>query len=224
MVSDTNRMDTITQRRYLNARTLMSQAGGGPVRFAERLSTIKFMSKQQASHVVGERPVKGIGHDLARRIELAYGMKPGWLDQDHSAPPAHDPELIEVAAIAGHESALDAAQAIRMRKDWIRQNINATAFANLALLTLCGDSMDPTITDGSLLLVDQGLTTLGAEGIYVLAKDQVTLVRRVQRRLEGGFIVKCDNPSYESSSIEDQHKAGILVLGRVLLAWCARKL
>lgn len=41
------------------------------------------VSSAQAAHIVGPNPIRGIGGQLARRIELAYDKPAGWLDSDN---------------------------------------------------------------------------------------------------------------------------------------------
>lgn len=83
----------VTKVRWINARKLVDQHGG-VCRLGEKLG----MSKQQASHVFGARPIKGIGHHMARKIETHFGFEEGWMDTDHelirrirheAAEPAH---------------------------------------------------------------------------------------------------------------------------------------
>lgn len=46
----------------------------------------------------------------------------------------------------------------------------------------------------------------------------------MQRNLDGSFDVISDNPAYKVQVLHDPLKAGVLVLGRVLLAMNMRKL
>lgn len=76
-------MKTSRQIRYENARAL---AVDGPADFARKLSDIsdKSMSGQQANQIIGPNASRGIGDDIARRVEKAYGKEEGWLDNDHN--------------------------------------------------------------------------------------------------------------------------------------------
>lgn len=78
----------VSETRYKNARVLVG-SHGGVVKLGERLG----MSKQQSSHIFGSRPIKGIGHSIARRIEKVFSMPDGWMDTDH--------EMLEKAAKTG---------------------------------------------------------------------------------------------------------------------------
>jgi hypothetical protein len=74
-------MKTCKEIRYENARTLAVE---GPAEFARRLGDAsgKPMSGQQANQIIGPNANRGIGDDVARRIEKAYGKEEGWLDHE----------------------------------------------------------------------------------------------------------------------------------------------
>jgi hypothetical protein len=74
-------MKTCKQIRYENARAL---AADGPADFARRVSDVseKAMSGQQANQIIGPNANRGIGDDVARRIEKAYEKEEGWLDHE----------------------------------------------------------------------------------------------------------------------------------------------
>jgi hypothetical protein len=63
-------------------------------------------------------------------------------------------------------------------------------------------------------------------GIYALLLGEAVIVRRVQRRLQGGFVIACDNPSIASETVDrlGSHREvsgsarNLLVLGRVAAA------
>lgn len=76
-------MKTCKEVRYENARAL---ATAGPADFARKVSDVseKPMSGQQANQIIGPSATRGIGDDIARRIEAAYGKEEGWLDNDHN--------------------------------------------------------------------------------------------------------------------------------------------
>lgn len=76
-------MKTCRQIRYENARALASD---GPAEFARKISEVsdKPMSNQQVNSIIGPNAVRGIGDEIARRIEQAFGKEEGWLDHEHN--------------------------------------------------------------------------------------------------------------------------------------------
>lgn len=213
---------TITHVRLSNARDLAAQCGGQQ-RFADRL----YMSRQQASHIIGVRPHKNIGHELARRIESVFEMPVGWLDLDHKTQAlvredAIDIPLLTLTASAGTDALPSVGEeVVRMMtvsKRWIRLNVQATAFEYLSLISAHGDSMEPTFTDGSILLVDRGVTSIKIDGVYMITTKDDLYCKRVQRNINGSLTLRSDNPAYGSHDIQSTERDGVQVLGRVLVA------
>jgi hypothetical protein len=78
------RMKTCRQIRYENARALIAE--DGPSVAAEKIAATSNepMTSQQVNAWGGPNPRRGIGDDMARRIEIAYGKEEGWLDHEWS--------------------------------------------------------------------------------------------------------------------------------------------
>lgn len=95
------------------------------------------------------------------------------------------------------------------------------------VLHMKGDAMAERIRDGAPLLLDTNMTQITDDnGIYALLLGEAVIVRRVQRRLQGGFVIACDNGSIASEIVErlGSHREGsatardLLILGRVAAA------
>ena len=89
-MGNANELAGVSLTRWLNARKLVDQHGG-VLRFGEKLG----MSKQQASHIFGARPIKGIGHSIARRVENEFGLGKGWMDVEHQHAPLSNGDVDE---------------------------------------------------------------------------------------------------------------------------------
>ena len=110
------RMD-VYRIRWLNFRRLAGHRGGVS-EAARKLGK----SQGQVSHFGGERPIKNIGHDIAREIEAAYGKSHGWLDQVHEPEAAGDEPVNNGSGDMGQASQsvlLDAAMLARA-ESWVR--------------------------------------------------------------------------------------------------------
>jgi transcriptional regulator with XRE-family HTH domain len=99
--------------------------------------------------------------------------------------------------------------------------------AGLVVLVMKGDAMADRIRDGTPLIVDTRTTQITDDnGIYVLLLEDALIVRRVQRRLHGGYVIAADNPAVATESAD--HLAAhsddpgmarqVAVLGRVVAA------
>jgi phage repressor protein C with HTH and peptisase S24 domain len=78
-----------------------------------------------------------------------------------------------------------------------------------------GDSMEPLIRDGSLLVAER--TQTPHEGIYVLARNELLFVKRIQPREPGVLRVISENQAYgtEDIRLDDPHQ-NLRILGRVI--------
>ncbi|MGA4815943.1 S24 family peptidase [Pseudomonas aeruginosa] len=66
--------------------------------------------------------------------------------------------------------------------DYLSRNVRYSAPDNLALITGYGDSMQPTFSDGDILLVDTGITEIKIDAVYVMALKDELYIKRMQRR------------------------------------------
>ena len=103
--------------------------------------------------------------------------------------------------------------AIAMRESWLRRI--GTDPNHACLLAFCGDSMEPTIRDGDLLLVDRSVEQVIDHGIYVLLVGGRMLVKRVQLRHDGSLLLRNDNPAYEIEAVPAAAVSRLTIEGRV---------
>jgi len=99
--------------------------------------------------------------------------------------------------------------------------------SGFVLLCMKGDTMGERFRDGTPLLIDTNIKQIAEEnGIYALLVGDNVVVRRVQRRLQGGYLIASDNPAIAAETLDqlgahDDASAkadAVLVLGRVVLA------
>lgn len=100
------------------------------------------------------------------------------------------------------------------------QHLTSSAPRHLAIISVKGESMEPTLLDDDIVLVDTSKRSLGFDGLFVLRMDGALHVKRVSRGPREGVIrIISDNagvfPPVERE-IED-----VAVIGKVL--WYGRK-
>lgn len=138
-------------------------------------------------------------------------------------------ERLSVEASAGAGATVDDETSIgkaAFRKEWIQQR--GLDAKRLCILKVKGDSMSPTLEDGDAVLVETFLRhidnnielgcdpqTIKRDGVYVLRIDGHLVIKRLQRDMRGGFIVKSDNPSYSDIQISADSVDDFCVAGRV---------
>ncbi|MCK5042019.1 MAG: helix-turn-helix transcriptional regulator [Sphingomonadales bacterium] len=92
---------------------------------------------------------------------------------------------------------------------------------SLTVITVSGDSMEPTLFAGDDILVDTNNTDATKEGIFVLRIDETLHVKRLSLNpATGKLTIKSDNPLYETWV--DCAIDTINILGRVV--WFSRTL
>lgn len=125
---------------------------------------------------------------------------------------------VEARAAAGNNGGLRSdhlVDFIAFSESFLKQ-ILRRAPQNLALLTASGDSMDPTIRDRDLLLVDTSARRIEGSFIYVLAIGGGLQVKRIDLRRDGSVILKSDNPKYAAEEVPAAETPTLEVLGQVI--------
>lgn len=92
---------------------------------------------------------------------------------------------------------------------------------SLTVITVSGDSMEPTLFEGDEILVNTENTDPAKEGIFVLRIDETLHVKRLSLNPATGKIsIKSDNPLYETWN--DCPLENVNIVGRVV--WFSRVL
>lgn len=137
--------------------------------------------------------------------------------EDFAVVPVYD-----VRASAGYGAAIESEEVvsqIAFRRDWLAKE--GLHIRGLAAVTADGDSMEPTIADGSLLLVDTQQREVAGAHIYVLRLDGHIFAKRLQRLHDGSVRVSPDNKAYVEEVVERERVARLDILGRVV--WIGRR-
>jgi phage repressor protein C with HTH and peptisase S24 domain len=130
----------------------------------------------------------------------------------------------EVAASAGGGAMVHSEQIVdhlAFRSEWVRNALDVSVQA-LALISVKGDSMEPTLSNGDLILVDTGTRRVEDNAIYVLRYNGSLMVKRVQRRRDGSLIIKSDNKIYDPEVVTETEVNDLHVVGRVV--WSGRRM
>lgn len=129
----------------------------------------------------------------------------------------------DIRASAGAGSFIereDAKASLAFRREWVSRVASGSPH-DLAVLLVEGDSMEPTLAHGDLILVDRSQAHSMRDGIYVLRTDDALLVKRISVNPSTQKInIKSDNSAYESwPDCSPEH---IDLIGRVI--WVGRRL
>lgn len=106
---------------------------------------------------------------------------------------------------------------LAFREDWIlRMGLSSK---KLALIMVDGDSMEPTLHNGDLVLIDLRTDGYLLNGIYAIQYKGYLLIKRIQSKLDGSIVIRSDNSMYESEILTDNEES-FIVVGRVV--WFGR--
>jgi phage repressor protein C with HTH and peptisase S24 domain len=158
----------------------------------------------------------------ALAVCTAAGVSLDWLitgdgPSSHSTDQHHIP-FFDVEASAGPGAFPPETQtptsSVAIPAGLLRHNRGTSS--NLCAIQTKGDSMEPTLRNGSLLIVDRSDRQI-REGIFVISRGEVLLVKRVQPRENNTLRLRSDNQRYEPEDINlNDSSQNLHVLGRVI--------
>lgn len=95
---------------------------------------------------------------------------------------------------------------------------------SVAALTVVGDSMEPTIRDGDLLIIDRRVERIIDNGIYVITVGDLVFVKRVQVHVDGSVTLRSENAAagFQDERLSPEQASEIIVEGRV--RWFGRSI
>lgn len=230
--------EVVKERAYRENRrqwlSVWADEAGGPKRLAELTDTVD-------THITAIlKGRRNVGDDLAEKLERKLGKPEGVMDfPAPGAPTTLDTDFLpgfdqfSIAKLAnsagmggGSERLPDDVVVGRLTvsPQWIAKTIKSlTKPENLRFIHGYGDSMEPTFSDGDILLVDVGVRDCDIDGIYVLAANDRLFIKRVTERLGGGHEITSDNPKVKTVQALDGSEP-VEILGRVVWAWNGKKL
>ncbi len=111
------------------------------------------------------------------------------------------------------------ADALACRTDWLEACLQRDP-ANLFLFVVDGDAMEPFLRAGDLAMCDRSTVPVSDSGLHAFANGDRIIVRRVQRRLDGGLLLLSDNPLYPPEAVAAADLPRLRVLGSIV--WYGR--
>lgn len=130
----------------------------------------------------------------------------------------------DVAGSMGNGALIHSEQIVdhlAFKADWVRLELGANP-KNLVLISAVGDSMEPTLRPGDLLLVDRSENGVKQDAIYAIALGGELRIKRVQRLFDGRLIIRSDNPGYQPEEIAPSITDTVNIIGRVV--WAGRRM
>lgn len=102
-----------------------------------------------------------------------------------------------------------------------RLGLQYTSPANLSVITAWGQSMEGTINDKDLVLLDRGINEYVGDGIYLVSWAEHLFIRRMQLAGADQLELVADSPTHKGRVVP---ASKVTVHAKALLVWKARKL
>lgn len=97
----------------------------------------------------------------------------------------------------------------------IMDNLISSPNQKIDAINVCGDSMEPTLQDGSIVFIDRATreTNISKDGIYVASTTAGLFIKRIRQRADGMVELISDNRAY---SPEIMFVDEVKIIGRVV--------
>lgn len=220
--------------------------GGTAVQIIERMMDALGLKTQSAlADVLGVRRAAvsdakrqgRIPSEWLLKLCRSHGLNPYWLETEAGAKYIRQNNVRESgpeygtsfeyvpmveARLAGGGGSLETSNRVlgyyAFRKEWLTSKGN---IESMRLMRVTGESMEPTIEDDDVVMVDFSQSDIFAGKIYAVRIDDEIVVKRLEKK-PGKLVLVSDNRKhYEPLEIELAEYANVEVLGRVV--WMARE-
>ena len=205
--------------------------------FAERVGT----SASTISQILGEKAVRNLGDELARKIEINLNLPHGWLDQPHqeveesgskdeakiiggiepwdSDTSLDDDEVeipflkeVQLAAGAGSTFREDHnGYKLRFAKSTLRK-LNIH-YSNAVCVEVIGNSMEPVLPNGSTVGVDTGCKEVKDGKMYAIDYGDLLRVKLLYAMPGGMLRIRSYNSDEHPEEVRPSSE--IRIIGRV---------
>jgi len=185
-----------------------------------------------------------------RQIEQLLGLECGWFDQpvkegefikysiqsgltktpayqvkqEHSAAESVQFRLLDTEKHLLSKSSDINNQSIKLvdiNRNWAVTHLGLK-LDDIALVTVFGDNMFPTLNESDVLFVDTSVKEFINDGVYLLSGSSNIRVRRLQMVFDEIHIIN-DNNKYSNQKVAVKDKANLQVLAKVKRVWSLRR-
>lgn len=179
------------------------------------------------------------GSKHLHKIAQVLGTTPAYLngdtnDPDEGAAPIVSPEEIaeeyglafvpqlELGYSMGGGSVIEAYEHtgfVPFQRDWLR-GLMRGAVDELFVARGEGDSMQPTMLDGDIVLIDTSQKQVTQQDrIWAISYGELGMIKRLRRQPDGNFLIISDNSTVQPFTAVDEE---MHVIGRVI--WIGRRM
>ncbi len=217
------KLKALRERAGLSIRAMATRVGMSPSGYFHYENPERFKSPylpMREAHVFASA-LSGSGVSADEVMQLAGGSD----FAPPESPPDPDAALIpvyDVAASAGHGAVVDyesIAYSLAFPPDYLQRLTKADP-RHLSIISVKGDSMEPTLKDDDIVMLDASKTSLSFDGLFVLRYEEALHVKRIGRASnpENVTILSDNRGLYPPTELARQK---VTVIGKVI--WYGRK-
>lgn len=109
-----------------------------------------------------------------------------------------------------------------VNSEWLDKNARGyTSARNLCIVTGFGPSMRPMFNPGDPLLVDRGITSVQADGVYFFRIGAEGFIKQLQKiPTASGVIYRAKSANADYDPFDITFDMDFEVLGKVIRVWC----
>lgn len=95
----------------------------------------------------------------------------------------------------------------------IIQNMVGFGNTKLEAIHVDGESMEPTLSDGSIVFIDRDQTNISKDGIFIASTTAGLFIKRIRRRADGMIELISDNKTYSPEVLTSDE---VSIVGKVV--------
>ncbi|KIM03933.1 MAG: phage repressor protein [Sulfurovum sp. AS07-7] len=95
----------------------------------------------------------------------------------------------------------------------IIQNMVGFGNSKLEAIHVDGESMEPTLSDGSIVFIDREQTNISKDGIFIVSTTAGLFIKRIRRRADGMIELISDNKAYSPEVLAPDE---VSIVGKVV--------
>ncbi len=122
------------------------------------------------------------------------------------------------AGFGGHETEGSYKNWFSFQSSWLQRKGNPSA---MRLFNLDGDSMEPTLLSGDMVMIDESQRSVRTGRIYLVRINDELMLKRLETRPDC-ILLRSDNPAYSPIEVRKEDEAtDIEIFGRMV--WSCRE-
>lgn len=117
------------------------------------------------------------------------------------------------ASAGGGANVFDESYELMTIDERIVRNMTGSSDKKLEAIHVDGESMEPTLYDGSIVFIDREQTDINKEGIFIASTNAGLFIKRIRQRADGMVELISDNKTYSPEVLAPDE---VRIVGKVV--------